>query len=141
MTIRLTEVEAYAGMGDPGSHGFRGPTPRTRVLFGPPGGLYVYFTYGMHWCANLVTGPEGGGGAVLLRAGEVVDGVSIVEARRPGCPTPGLGARAGPAGPLLGPHGASTNGDRHLWPRALPWSSTSPTPSLPRRSGGDRASA
>jgi DNA-3-methyladenine glycosylase len=86
VTVRLTEVEAYRGEADPGSHGFRGPTPRTAVMFGPPGRLYLYFTYGMHWCANVVTGDDGTCSAVLLRAGEVVDGHGTAAARRPGVP-------------------------------------------------------
>ena len=86
VTVRLTEVEAYAGQVDPGSHAYRGPTPRTRVMFGPAGFLYVYFTYGHHWCANLVVGHEGSASAVLLRGGEVVAGHELASARRPGIP-------------------------------------------------------
>jgi DNA-3-methyladenine glycosylase len=83
VAVRLTEVEAYDGANDPGSHAHRGLTPRNSVMFGPAGHLYVYFTYGMHHCCNVVCGPEGTASAVLLRAGEVVDGLETARQRRP----------------------------------------------------------
>lgn len=88
VSVRLTEVEAYMGPRgsehpDPGSHTFGGPTARNAPMFGAPGFLYVYFTYGMHYCANIVCGPDGFASALLLRAGEVVEGEELAAVRRP----------------------------------------------------------
>lgn len=81
-SVEIDEVEAYAGPDDPASHAFRGPTKRNRSLFERPGTLYVYRSYGIHWCANVVVGPPGRGNAVLLRGGVAVAGRPIMEARR-----------------------------------------------------------
>ncbi|MGX5717556.1 DNA-3-methyladenine glycosylase [Arthrobacter sp. MAHUQ-56] len=93
VSVRLTELEAYLGPEDslhpdPGSHTYRGPTPRNAPMFGPAGHLYVYFTYGMHHCTNIVCGPAGVASALLLRAGEIVDGLELAQRRRPTSKSP-----------------------------------------------------
>ena len=113
VAVRITEVEAYDGTGlDPASHAHRGPTPRTEIMFGPAGFAYVYFSYGMHWCLNVVTGPAGQASAVLLRAGAVVRGVPMARLRRPAARAEAELAR-GPARlcSALGLDGASTGLD------------------------------
>ncbi|TNC19848.1 DNA-3-methyladenine glycosylase [Amycolatopsis alkalitolerans] len=82
VAARLVEVEAYRGEDDPASHCYRGRTPRNEVMWGPAGHLYVYFVYGMHFCANVVGREDGQAGAVLLRAAEVIDGTELARARR-----------------------------------------------------------
>jgi DNA-3-methyladenine glycosylase len=82
VAVLLTEVEAYAGAADAASHAFRGRTARTAVMFGEPGHSYVYFTYGMHFCVNLVCLPAGTASAVLLRAGRVIEGAALAARRR-----------------------------------------------------------
>lgn len=86
VAVRLTEVEAYDGPDDPASHAYRGRTARNGVMFGPPGHLYCYLSHGIHTCANVSVGPDGRPSGVLMRAGEVVEGIEVARAFRPGAP-------------------------------------------------------
>ncbi|MBF6329833.1 DNA-3-methyladenine glycosylase [Nocardia transvalensis] len=105
---RIVEVEAYGGdpagpWHDPAAHSGRGRTPRNAVMFGPPGRLYVYFSYGMHTCVNVTSGPDGIASAVLIRAGEVIAGHDVARARRPAARTDaGLARGPGNFGSALG---------------------------------------
>jgi DNA-3-methyladenine glycosylase len=97
VAVALTEVEAYHGQADPASHAYRGQTARNAVMFGAPGHAYVYFTYGMHFCVNLVCLPEGTASAVLLRAGRVIEGADLARARRTAAGPGGRDLARGPA--------------------------------------------
>ena len=136
VAVRLTEVEAYRGRDDSASHSFRGPTPRTAVMFGPGGHLYTYFVYGMHWCANIVAGLDGSASAVLLRAGEVVDGIDLASSRRPTARAERFLAR-GPAGlaTVLGLDGSDSGADLCLPDSAIRLLAGSPTPDGAIRTG------
>ena len=102
VTVRITEVEAYAGLADPASHAYGGPRPRTKDLFAPPGTFYCYLSYGLHVCGNLVCGAMPDGSAVLLRAGQVVAGLAAARARRGPVPEAHLGRGPGNLGRAMG---------------------------------------
>ncbi|WP_405475484.1 DNA-3-methyladenine glycosylase [Paenarthrobacter ilicis] len=135
VSVRLTEVEAYMGprdsvTPDPGSHTYGGPTPRNAPMFGPPGYLYVYFTYGMHYCANIVCGPAGSASALLLRAGEILEGEGLAALRRPAAKT-SKDLASGPAklASALGLTTADTGRDALAEPFSL-WLPQRPAPAV-----------
>jgi len=118
--LRLTEVEAYHGIHDPASHSWRGRTPRNEVMWGPPGRVYVYFIYGMHWAVNLVCEGDGEAAAVLLRAAEVVQGVDAARERRPRAVDRQLARGPGNLARAVGATGTLTG--TTLWSGPLRWS-------------------
>jgi DNA-3-methyladenine glycosylase len=120
VTVELTEVEAYAGLADPASHSYRGPTKRNEVMFGPPGRVYVYFIYGVHWAVNLVCQPDGDAGAVLLRAGRVTDGRDSAGQRRGDVSDRQLARGPGNLASALGAVGTMTG--TTLWDGPIRWS-------------------
>ncbi len=127
VVIRITEVEAYGGSDDAASHAFRGKTNRNAVMFGPPGHLYVYLSYGIHCCANVVCGPEGIATAVLLRAGTAVEGESTIRSRRgEGVPAARLLDGPGKLCQALGIDRSFDGADLVAQPKAAHSSSTAP---------------
>jgi DNA-3-methyladenine glycosylase len=132
VAVRITEVEAYLGEHDPGSHAFRGPGKRNAVMYGPSGHLYTYFTYGMHVCANVVCSPVGTATAVLFRAGEVIEGVDLARHRRSSTKTDSDLAR-GPARLVVALGIELDDGGADL--ARAPFSLVLPTTSVPYESG------
>jgi DNA-3-methyladenine glycosylase len=119
VTLELTEVEAYAGVSDPASHSYRGPTPRNEVMFGPPGRVYVYFIYGMHWAVNLVCESDGHASACLLRAGRVISGHDQAVKRRGDVAERQLARGPGNLASAVGAVGTMTG--TTLWDGPLRW--------------------
>lgn len=121
VSVRLTEVEAYAGLADPASHAFRGATARTAVMFGPPGHVYVYFVYGVHWAVNLVCERDGTAAACLLRGGELVEGEEQARQRRgDSVDRHRLACGPGNLASALGVDGAMSGSS--LWEGPITWS-------------------
>ncbi|WP_413316505.1 DNA-3-methyladenine glycosylase [Agrococcus sp. 1P02AA] len=149
VAVRVTEVEAYRGSDDPGAHTFRGRTARNATMFGPGGHVYCYFTYGMHHAVNIVAGPAGSGWGVLVRAGEVVEGLALALERRaarrrsplvgepargPGNVAQALGATLADDGARLGPAAEAARSER-AEDEAARWSFVPAAAPLPFRTG------
>jgi DNA-3-methyladenine glycosylase len=133
VVVELTEVEAYAGEADPASHAFRGPTPRNTVMYGAGGRVYVYFSYGMHNCVNLVCDHPGTASAVLLRAGRVVSGSDEARARRGEVAEVALARGPGNLAKALGVTVADTG--TTVWDGPLRWRARTASAPRPFRTG------